>query len=204
MEEGRAAHAAEAPRTWLQVCEEDGAVWALERKAFRYVMQQMGNQAALTAESFLKTVPMLSPLTDEQLSALAAKMEEVACSDGEYVVEMGAKADALFFVKEGELACHTGHTADEADKIRLKQGTVFGESCLEDNPKEATRKANVVAVGKCKVLKLTRATFLDQLGNLSQQLQQNMDPIHLSQQLSQLQQLNNHLQNQSVGDSHQQ
>ena len=157
-----------SPRAATVLCEEDGAVWALERKAFRYVMQQMGNQAALTAESFLKTVPMLSPLTDEQLSALAAKMEEVSCVDGEYVVEMGAKADALFFVKEGELACHTGHAAAEADKIRLKQGTVFGESCLEDNPKEATRKANVVAVGRCKVLKLRRATFLEQLGNLTE------------------------------------
>ena len=29
------------------------------------------------------------------------------------------------------------------------------------------RKANVVAVGKVKILKLTRATFLEQLGDLS-------------------------------------
>ena len=45
---------------------------------------------------------------------------------------------------------------------------------------------------------------MDPLGNFSQQLQQNMNPLHLQQQLTQLQQLNDHLQNQNVADSHQQ
>ena len=46
------------------------------------------------------------------------------------------------------------------------QGAVFGESCLEEGEGEHVRKANVVAVGKVKVLKLTRETFLDQCGEL--------------------------------------
>jgi len=152
-----------APRAATVLCEEDGVLWALERKAFRYAMQSMGQDSAQTAEGFLKTVPLLAPLTDGQRSTLAHLMEELPFGDGEYVVEKGAAADALFFVKEGELAC----TISEHDEgFRIKQGAVFGESCLEEGEGEHVRKANVVAVGKVKVLKLTRETFLDQCGEL--------------------------------------
>jgi CRP-like cAMP-binding protein len=78
---------------------------------------------------------------------------------------MGDVADAIFFVKSGELVCHTGEKNHE-DKIRLKAGSVFGESCLEPDSHDAVRKANVVAVGNVTILKLTRDVFHEQLGDL--------------------------------------
>ena len=78
---------------------------------------------------------------------------------------MGDVADAIFFVKSGELVCHTGGMNHE-DKIRLKAGSVFGESCLEPDQHDAVRKANVVAVGNVTVFKLTRDVFHEQLGDL--------------------------------------
>ena len=86
---------------------------------------------------------------------------------------MGEVADALYFVKQGELVCHTGGGGEDKDKIRLKQGAVFGESCLEPTAKDAVRKANVVAVGDCTILKLTRTTFLEQLGDLADIVAEN-------------------------------
>ena len=54
-------------------CVEDGVLWALERKAFRYVMVSDGSRdIAYRAENFLKTVEILSPLTDAQRAAVAA------------------------------------------------------------------------------------------------------------------------------------
>ena len=38
-------------------------------------------------------------------------MEELKFTNSEYVVEMGAVADAIYFVKEGELVCHTASLA---------------------------------------------------------------------------------------------
>ena len=32
--------------------------------------------------------------------------EEIDYSDGEYLVEMGDKADALYWIKKGEVVCH--------------------------------------------------------------------------------------------------
>jgi cGMP-dependent protein kinase len=163
-----------SPRAATIKCKDGGVLWALERKAFRHVMVNTGaGDLKSKAENFLKTVEMLSPLTDAQRSNLAHAMEELKFTDGEYVVEMGEQADALYFIKEGEVVCHTGGRGSDKDKIRLKQGSVFGESCLEPTAEDKTRKANVVAVGNVKVLKLTRATFIEQLGDLSEVVADN-------------------------------
>jgi hypothetical protein len=45
--------------------------------------------------------------------------------------------------------------------------------CTRRVPQDKTRKANVVAVGNVKVLKLTRATFIEQLGDLSEVVADN-------------------------------
>jgi CRP-like cAMP-binding protein len=39
-------------------------------------------------------------------------MDEVRYSDGEYLVTMGEVADALFFIKSGEVRCSTWLHAD--------------------------------------------------------------------------------------------
>ena len=52
-------------------------------------------QTLQTTSQFLKSVSVLSPLTDQQRSTLASAMEETAFEDGEYVVSMGEPADAL-------------------------------------------------------------------------------------------------------------
>ena len=54
----------------------------------------------------------------------------------------------------------------KGDMLRMATGDVFGESCLEPTADNATRKANVVAVGPVKVLRLTAAKFKEHLGSL--------------------------------------
>jgi len=161
-----------APRAATVTCTGAGKVWALERKRFRHIMVNT-NSASLAskAERFLKSVPMLSALTDSQRHTLADVMEEIYYTDGEYVVTMGDIADALFFIKAGEVACHQGD--DKGDILRMKTGDVFGESCLEPTAEDAVRKANVVAVGPVTVLKLTAQAFKEQLGNLQDIINQN-------------------------------
>ena len=161
-----------SPRAATIKCKNGGVLWALERKAFRHVMVSAGAGDAAKAENFLKTVEILSPLTDAQRASLAEAMEETKFGDGEYVVSMGDVADAIFFVKSGELVCHTGEK-NHADKIRLKTGAVFGESCLEPNSHDAVRKANVVAVGSVTILKLSRDVFHEQLGDLESLVAEN-------------------------------
>jgi len=143
-------------------------VWAIERKRFRAIMVETGSKSLTgKADLFLKSVSILSTLTDGQRAMLADKMEELYYEDGQYVVSMGDIADALFFIKSGEVVCHQGDK-DKGDILRMKTGDVFGESCLEPTAEDAVRKANVVAVGPVRVLKLTAKVFKEHLGSLSE------------------------------------
>ena len=38
-----------SPRAATVLCENDGVLWALERKAFRYAMKQMGEERGVTS-----------------------------------------------------------------------------------------------------------------------------------------------------------
>jgi len=155
-----------APRAASVTCKEGGRLWAIERKVFRYVVITKGaaNLQERT-DKFLKSISLLSPLSDAQRAALAEKLEVLDYGDQEYVCKKGDIADALFFIKKGELAVHMGDGKD--DVARMKAGDVFGESCLEPTSDDATRKANIVAVGEVTVLKLTAAAFKEQIGSLS-------------------------------------
>jgi CRP-like cAMP-binding protein len=155
-----------APRAATVTCTEGGRLWALERKRFRYVMVQT-NSASLTAKSegFLKSVSILSGLSDHQRGVLADKMEELKFKDAEYLVSMGDIADALYFIKAGEVAVHQGDS--KGDLVRMTTGQFFGESCLEPTAEDAVRKANIVAVGDVTVLRLTAAVFKEEIGVLS-------------------------------------
>lgn len=148
-------------------CVEDGKIWALERKVFRYAVVKTGSSNLRTVGGFLKSVSSLSLLTDEQRATMADAMTKEVFEDGAYLVEMGQPADSLFVLQEGEVVCHKG---DQTDLTRLTKGDVFGESCLQV---DEVRKANVVAVGKVSALKLTADAFRDMLGELSDLLSYN-------------------------------
>ena len=75
-----------SPRAATIKCKKNGVLWALERKAFRHVMANTGAGNAKSAENFLKTVEILSPLTDAQRAKLADAMVEIKYTDGACVV----------------------------------------------------------------------------------------------------------------------
>jgi len=160
-----------APRAATVTCKEAGRVWAIERKKFRYVMVQTGAQKNAKVDGFLKSVSLLSALSDQQRASIAANMSEIVFKDSEYIVAAGDIADAMFFVKEGEVVATVGSEKKEVD--RYTTGSFFGESCLEPTADNAVRKANIVAVGTVRLLKLTAATFKEQLGDLGEVVARN-------------------------------
>jgi len=160
-----------SPRAATVKCTEGGKLWALERKKFRHVMVKGQASAMQSSANFLKAVPLLSPLSDEQRAALSNVMEPLTFKDGEYIVNMGQKADAMYFIKSGEVAVHQGD--DKGDLSRLSQGKYFGESCLEEGGAAQVRKANIVAVGIVSVLKLAADEFNNIIGDLKTLVEQN-------------------------------
>ena len=142
------------PRAATVRCAVPGTLWGLDRVTFRCILMAANKQTLQTTSQFLKSVSVLSPLTDQQRSTLASAMEEIVFEDGEYVVQMGEPADALYLLKSGEVAVHKANEA--GDLMRMKAGEFFGESALQsEGATVLTRQANVVAVGPVTAPRLT-------------------------------------------------
>ena len=244
-------------------CVEDGVLWALERKAFRYVMVSDGSRdIAYRAENFLKTVEILSPLTDAQRADLASVGGAVSRRgsapaprahgpaelsrrippppspltpspgdgraglhrravrrpdgrDGRCAVLRQRGRGSLPPARQGLRQVGRPHAPQEGRRLRRAAAARrrtpraaarrarhhpaprlpalaalaaaarvvspathparahAGESCLEPSAKDAVRKANVVAVGKTVMLKLSRDNFLEQLGPLTELIAHN-------------------------------
>ena len=106
-------------------------------------------------------VPVLASLNADQINHLVEAMETETFEDGVYIEQMGAKADCLYVLLSGEVACHKTDGAE----LRLSDGAIFGESCLiEGGNKE--RQTNVVAVGTVRCARLKAADAHEILGPL--------------------------------------
>jgi len=175
------------PRAATVRCSVAGSLWGLDRVTFRAIVMVANKKTMATTSQFLKSVSILSPLTDEQRETLSTALTETTYEDGDYVVSMGEPADALYLIKSGEVVVHKkakgGSTGGDDDKelIRMKRGEFFGESALQsDSTVGQTRVANVVAVGKVTVLQLTRDSFTFLLGDLRELMKHNFNNKVLS------------------------
>ena len=103
---------------------------------------------------FLKSIPMFSEMTLENLIAIDAAMQRETYLPDEAVVVEGEVGDKLFIVYRGAVGVRK--TGDSTDLARLGSGQVFGEMSLFDNE---PRSANVVAREDTEVLSLDRDQF---------------------------------------------
>jgi cGMP-dependent protein kinase len=164
-----------SPRAATVTCETAGKLWALDQGTFRAILMSANQQMMESSASFLKSIPILSPLTDEQRDAIASILEEVTYAPGAVIVRKGDVADSLFVVKSGSVSAQ----AEDGKEIKKMQpGEVFGESALEGV--DAKRAATVVSEGKVVLLKLSRAGFTDVLGDLKDLAKNNFNDKVLS------------------------
>ena len=116
-----------------------GVVYALGRHAFRGLVQAHNTEAKVGLDASLKTVPMLKDLSDEQRARLVNAMDDLLFEEGEYIIETGDEADALFLIISGEVACTRGGEGDQKKELlRLGQGQFFGAPRWNRNRRSAS------------------------------------------------------------------
>ena len=143
-----------APRACSVRATTDATAYALDRVSFRQLVMQHNSGLKHGLETYLRTVPILADLHEDEISRLADVINLSEFEDGEYIVEVGAKADTLYLILSGEVVCH--RDGGEKELLRLAQGDFFGESAISEKEEDRQRLANVVAVGKVgSVSKLT-------------------------------------------------
>lgn len=102
----------------------------------------------------LASVPLFSPLTADERTALIAVARPVQYAAGETVVRQGQDGKSLFIVRRGEASVTLAGTTGEV--ARLRGGDVFGEMSLLTGE---ARNATVTAATDCDVLEIDAEGF---------------------------------------------
>ena len=166
------------PRAATVRCSQQGKLWALDRVAFRRILMAHNREAADSTAQFLRSVPLLSSLTEQQRDAVGSVLIEEKYEEGDVIVKQGDKADSLYVIKQGTCVAHLSSDGGETlgkEVARMNAGGVFGESALADSA-NAYRQASVVAGGDGVVMLCLMAEhFTDLLGDLNELVKANFN-----------------------------
>eukprot|EP00644_Phytophthora_capsici_P014582 jgi/Phyca11/124684/e_gw1.54.40.1 len=146
-----------------------GVLWAIDCRAFRRVFIKAPTSVLVQT---LKKVDVLKTLTKAQLERLANNLTEVVYHDGDYIINQGDVGDTFYVIQEGAVICTiweddpaagSGKKRTSREVLRLKKNQYFGERALLN---DAPRAANVISVGRTKLLQVGRREFEEVLGSL--------------------------------------
>lgn len=108
----------------------------------------------------LRPVPLLAPLSDAEVRALAIRAATERYADGERIVRQGEPGATLYVLRAGRVRVSVDRGGATVDVAERAAGDAFGEmSLFADTPRSAT----VTAVGDVEVLVLDRAAFRELL-----------------------------------------
>lgn len=96
----------------------DVEVWMINGKDFEAENYKTESGQVEKTISLLKEVPLLSNLTEEQLSSLVQMLQVVEYKDGEYIIKKGEQGTKFYIIKSGVAICYGG----EEDIIGQKEG----------------------------------------------------------------------------------
>ncbi len=113
-------------------------------------------------DGLLKSIPLLSLLTPPQLVAVAGVCERCAFAPGESIVLAGTRADAAYYLMDGNVDCVTWGPDGEQIATPIPSGAVLLEMAMIV---DLDISANCVARAAAKVLKLPRAAMHDVMQN---------------------------------------
>jgi CRP/FNR family cyclic AMP-dependent transcriptional regulator len=120
------------------------------------------SQRKTEALDSLRTIPLFSSVSDEDLESIASLLIERRFPKHKTIVEEGLPGDYMYVIREGRVKV-TKLSGDGREKIleMLEEGSFFGEMSLLDS---APRSASVKALTEVRILALARNDFLNVLG----------------------------------------
>eukprot|EP00095_Tigriopus_kingsejongensis_P001110 maker-scaffold622_size123092-snap-gene-0.20 protein:Tk01110 transcript:maker-scaffold622_size123092-snap-gene-0.20-mRNA-1 annotation:"cgmp-dependent protein" len=145
-----------------------GEVWVLERSVFQQIMIATGMQKLQEQLKFLRTVPLLSKMTDDQLLRLSNAFEVNIYPKGAYIIRQGTSGDTFYILSEGKVKVTKRQDGkrDEDDIRSLTRGDYFGEQALL---KTEYRTANVIADSEeVECIAFDRESFFQLVGALDE------------------------------------
>ncbi|OQR90836.1 cAMP-dependent protein kinase catalytic subunit [Achlya hypogyna] len=160
------------PRAATITTVEGGDLWALDRVTFRWIVARNAEDQLDECKKFLRHVPLLQELTDNQMSQLSDVVQLLHFKKGERIITKGEKGNVLYIIKTGTVVCSdAGDGTNTMESIRISDGEYFGERALMTHE---PRAANVTAETDVVALALDRQAFDEILGSLREVIDRNM------------------------------
>jgi len=138
------------PRAATCLATTEALLWAVDRVTFRHMIANTEESNLAANKRALRGVPILSSLSESQLSTLSSVVEVVEFKPGDVIIRKGDTGDSFYMVKSGDVVC-TGIMAagKPVADVPLTAGAHFGERALL---KDMPRAANVIATSEVRRL----------------------------------------------------
>jgi CRP-like cAMP-binding protein len=106
--------------------------------------------------AFLKRIHLFRGLKDEDLTAIAEKLEEETFEENAPIFSQGSQADKFFIIYQGKVRITQMRRNEQRELASLVGGDYFGEEALYVGRK---RSASITAAEKTFIFSLTRQDF---------------------------------------------
>lgn len=146
-----------SPRTASVVAKTNITVWALDRKTFlKFVMKHAQGARALR---FLRKLPLLKGLSDNDLIRAASRMPQRIYNDGQALIRYGERGDELYLIRYGKVRVLRPDGAGNRIEVAvLGRGQFIGERAVIN---DRLRSADCVAQGQVQVVVMKKRDFMD-------------------------------------------
>ena len=132
-------------------------MWAIERQVFRDSLKAINSLKFEENKTFLRSVPFLQTLTEDQIETLLPKGVSQSFTHGQKIISEGDPGSIFYIIQEGSVECSSSGKVFR----RLTKGEYFGEQAVLYN---SNRTATVTSVNKVKVLSFGREILTSAIG----------------------------------------
>ncbi|GAX83981.1 hypothetical protein CEUSTIGMA_g11406.t1 [Chlamydomonas eustigma] len=144
-------------RTASVVAKTNITVWALDRMLFlKFVMKHAQGARALR---FLRKLPLLKGLSDNDLIRAASRMPQRVYQEGQALIKYGERGEELYLIRYGKVAVmRPDGKGGLVEAVVLGRGQFVGERAVINNK---LRSADCVARGTVQVVVMKKRDFMD-------------------------------------------
>lgn len=133
--------------------------------------------------AFLRRIHLFHGLKDEDLAAIAGKLDEESRSEGESIFVQGDDADRFFLIHHGAVRMSFPQRGEDYELEILAAGDHFGEEALREG---GTRSVSAQAVESAELLSISGPdfdTFIRQFPKLKTAIQVSLESRQLARKL---------------------
>jgi len=112
----------------------------------------------MTPQELLANIPLFESLTDDDVDALASRLETVEYGEGDVIFCQGDEGSSLFVVDDGAVEISYGEGKTKFVLASLFPGQYFGELSLFDG---APRSATATALKRSRLIRLHRDALVE-------------------------------------------